>query len=279
MKKLPFLLFFGLLLLACTGQNETESAAVSPVQMQRLNADYGVGQPRVSFALFDGPDPLADVESVTITAVHLDEENAEPTAPVTAVSYADYEIPYWVIYPTLSEPGLWGLTAVIQLENGETFESDFALEVKPTASSLAIGEAAPASQNKTIHTQPDLQKLSSGDDPDPTLYQLTVAEALDNGKPTVVAFATPGLCQTKWCAPVLDSVTAVKDQIGDEANFIHIEVFDSFKDLTFVPEMAEWGLETEPWVFVLDADGRIVSKLAGPLSPQELNEQLNPYLP
>jgi hypothetical protein len=107
---------------------------------------------------------------------------------------------------------------------------------------------------------------------------MTVAEAIDSGKPTVVGFLTPGLCQTKWCAPVLGSVEAVRAQTGDAANFIHIEVYDDFQKLTLVPQMAEWGLETEPWVFVLDANGDVAAKFSGPLSPRELQEALAPLL-
>lgn len=273
------LIIITLFLVSCNQTTAPDSAGTTPVQVQRLNVDYGVGQPRVSFALFDGPEPLTNVAQVTVTAVTLDDENAQPSAPIQATSYADYEIPYWVIYPEIAEPGLWGLTAVIQLENGDSFESQFALEVQAESAGLALGDAAPASQNKTIHSEPDLQKLSSGNDPNPNLYQMTVAEALASGKPTVVAFATPGLCQTKWCSPVLDSVTAVQKQTGEAANFIHIEVYDDFQDLTLVPQMAEWGLETEPWVYVLDSNGRVTDRFGGPLSARELTEALQPLLP
>jgi len=279
MKNICLVLILILLLAACRQEAETIAGGVTPVQIQRLGADYSVGQPRVSFALLDGPEPLAGVASVQVTAVYLDDENAQPSAAQSAISYADYEIPYWVIYPELTAPGFWGLTAVIKLENGETLESQFALEVQAESKGVSIGSSAPASENKTIHSEPDLQKLSSGSDPNPELYQLTVAEATASGKPTVVAFATPGLCQTKWCAPVLDSVTAVQNETKAEAHFIHIEVYDDFQALKMVPQMAEWGLDTEPWVFLLDENGRVAAKFSGPLSPLELTQALQSLLP
>lgn len=274
---LPLILV--LLLAACRQEAEPITSGVTPVQIQRLGTDYSVGQPRVSFALLDGPEPLAGVKSVAVTAVHLDEDNAQPVAAQSAISYADYEIPYWVVYPELTAPGFWGLTAMIQLENGETLESQFALEVLAESKGVPIGSSAPASQNKTIHSEADMHKLSSGDDPNPALYQLTVAEAIASGQPAVVAFATPGLCQTKWCAPVLDSVTAVQKETADGAHFIHIEVYDDFQSLMLVPQMAEWGLDTEPWVFILDENGRVAAKFSGPLSPLELKQALQPLLP
>jgi hypothetical protein len=78
---------------------------------------------------------------------------------------------------------------------------------------------------------------------------------------------------------VLNSVATVRDAVGDAANFIHIEVYEDFQALTYVPEMAEWGLETEPYVFVLDDEGRVTASLAGPVSPRELTQALEPVLP
>jgi hypothetical protein len=273
------LLFIMLLLLAaCNGQNETPVSGTSPVQIQRLNSDYAPGNPRISFALFDGPELLTGVTAVEVTAQPVEGENGEASEGVTAVPYTDYELPYWVAYPHLPTPGIWGLTANVTLEGGQTVASQFLVEVKEDETAVTLGETAPPSQNRTLATEPDLHKLSSGNDPNPALYQMTVAEAVQTGKPTVVAFATPGLCQTKWCSPVVESVETVYEETGEAANFIHIEIYEDFQDLTLVPQLAEWGLETEPWVFVLDGDGRVTASFEGPLSPRELGEAVRPLL-
>ena len=233
-------------LAACGGTSSPAGveSGVSPAQIQRLNFEYVVGTPRISFAIFDGPEPLVNVTQVEVTAQLVGDENGAAVEAVTAVPYTDYEIPYWVITPPLSSPGIWGLTAVITLANGQTITAPFLVEVAAQNQAIAIDAAAPRSQNRTLSTEPDLHKLSSGNEPNPAFYQMTIAEAVQTGKPTVVAFATPGLCQTKWCTPVLDSVETVYEEVGDQANFIHVEVHDDFQNLTFVPEMAEWGLQT-----------------------------------
>jgi hypothetical protein len=184
-----------------------------------------------------------------------------------------------VAYPDLPEPGFWGFVADIMLDDGRSLQSQLTIDLQAESKSPALGSVAPASQNRTLATEPDISKLNSGVNPDPALYQMTVAEAVTDGRPTVVGFITPGLCQTQWCAPVLDSVAAVRDGVGDEAaNFIHIEVYEDFQNLTPVKEMDEWGLDTEPWVFVLDENGRVTAKFNGPLSPQELSAALTPLI-
>ncbi|HRQ37185.1 MAG TPA: thioredoxin family protein [Chloroflexota bacterium] len=281
MKQILFLLAALLGLAACSNPSQTAGITngVSPAQIQRLNFDYMVGSPRISFAIFDGPEPLVNVDSVSVKAELIGGENGPEVEMVTAVPYTDYEIPYWVITPQLPTPGVWGLTAVITLKNGETINAQFLVEAKSQSDTIPIGAAAPLSQNRTLATEPDLYKLSSGNEPNPAFYQMTIAEAAQTGKPTVVAFATPGLCQTKWCTPVLDSVETLYEEVDDQANFIHVEVYADFQELTLVPQMAEWGLQTEPWVYVLDGDGRVAARFEGPLSPRELRLALEPLLP
>jgi hypothetical protein len=251
---------------------------VSPLQVILVSADFAVGEPRISFAIFDGTEVAADVASVHIKAFELGEDmtptNPNPVWKGRAAGYTDYEIPYWVVYPQLPTAGYWGLGAEIKLANGSTARSDFVVEVLPKNQGPAIGDTPPASENRTLATVPDIALLTSATDPDPAFYQMTVAEALTSGKPSVVGFLTPAFCQTQWCAPVLDSLEAVRAETGEDANFIHVEVYDDFQKLTPVKEMAEWGLETEPWVFVLDADGRVTARFSGPLSPRELTAAL-----
>jgi hypothetical protein len=282
MTKLRIFLLVGLMFLAAC-REATDSAeiqdAVSPLQITRMSADTAVGTSRIVFGLFDGPDPVADAQSVSLTIIAVGEADATPAWQGMAENYSDYEVPYWVAYPTLPSPGFWGVTAEVVLADGRSVTSQFTIEAKTESTAVAVGELAPLSQNRTLTTEPDISKLSSGNDPDPAFYQLTVAQAVASSKPTVVGFITPGLCETKWCAPVLNSVATVRDEVGDAANFIHIEVYQDFQALTYVPEMAEWGLETEPYIFVLDSAGRVTASLAGPVSPRELSLALEPLLP
>jgi hypothetical protein len=77
---------------------------------------------------------------------------------------------------------------------------------------------------------------------------------------------------------VVESVKAVQAQFGEQANFIHIEIYQSFDPFVYVPEMDEWKLQSEPWTFVLDQDGAVVQRFGGPVSPQELLSVLEPLV-
>jgi hypothetical protein len=255
-------------------------AELSPIQIIVVSSDFALDEARVSFALFDGTEPVTDVTAVTVSAYPIGEEVTEPVWSGPANNYTDYIVPYWVAYPDLPSANIWGVVATMTRADGTAVESQFVIVMPAERKAPAIGEAAPPSENRTLATEPDISKLSSGTEADPALYQMTVKEAITSGRPSVVGFITPGLCQTQWCAPVLESVAAVRNETGDEAaNFIHIEVYQDFQTLSVVPQMGEWGLDTEPWVFVLDENGRVTAKFNGPLAPKELTAALADVLP
>lgn len=269
---------FGVLVGCTTTETAVTIAAPTAVQLILVSSDFAVGQPRVSFALFDGTNAITDVQSVAVVAFDGADENAKAVWSGSATPYTDYEVPYWVIYPDLPTAGYHGLLADITFKDGRSTQTSFILDVQEKTDSPALGDIPPASENRTVATEPDLSKLTSAVPPDPALYQMTVAEALKSGKPTVVGFATPGYCQTRWCAPVVQTMSTLNQEENGKVNFIHIEIYGDFTNLTAVPQVDEWGLTSEPWLFVLDKDGRLTAKLNGPVSPAELRTALESVL-
>ena len=72
-----------------------------------------------------------------------------------------------------------------------------------------------------------------------------------------------------------------------QANFIHVEPYDvprvrrgecaNLGDCV-VLTTSEWGLESEPWVFIVDRGGIIAGKYEGLVSYEELEAALKPLL-
>ena len=190
-----------------------------------------------------------------------------------------YSIPETVgLYRTearFDEPGTWGAEVSISGEGiDEMLKASF--EVLEEPSSPAIGERPPASDTPTAKDVKDLSEISTDRDPDPRFYELSIADALERGKPFVVAFATPKFCQTQTCGPTLDIVQSVAKDYP-ELTFIHVEPYELPADpsqLEPVPSVVEWGLKTEPWVFVIDGNGEVTAKFEGALAPEELRAAL-----
>ena len=64
-----------------------------------------------------------------------------------------------------------------------------------------VGDPAPASLNRTLDDVESVYQLSTGAEPDPALYELTVAEAIEADRPFVIVFASPGFCTNALCGP------------------------------------------------------------------------------
>lgn len=278
----PFLLFLVCLfmLTACapsgsTPEPSTAASGASEIQVAVAGNDFAVGAPRLPLVLYAGPERGAPAQKVSLVALDLSTEPATQFWEGEATAYSDYFIPYWVAYPELSHTGNWGFRANITLDDGRTAQAQFTIQVNAQSSAPSIGSTPPASKNRTLQSEPYIKKLTSDIDPNPALYQLTVADALNSDRPTVVTFATPGFCTSQLCAPVVDSIKTVYTQFKDQVNFIHIEVYKSFDPLVYADEMAEWNLTSEPWTFVIDRTGKIASKFVGPVSPEELTQALD----
>ena len=85
-------------------------------------------------------------------------------------------------------------------------------------------------------------------------------------------FATPKFCTSRTCGPVVDVVSHVRKQFaGSPVRFIHAEVYENNNPAKgYNRWMREWGLQSEPWVFLVGRDGKIKASFEGSLSPREL---------
>lgn len=279
-------LLLGIVFLSACGKSAAQEVQDSflegePTDIQALvgSDDFPVGHPRVPILLYSGTDQVSDAKAVVVTLYDLKENPPQARWSGEAINYSDYAIPYWVVYPELPSPGIWGLSTKIRKVDGEDTTAQLIIEAT-NGSMMPLVDTQPyASQNRTLATEPDITKLTSAAKPNKLFYEMTIAEAMKNGKPSVIVFATPGFCQTKMCSPVLSSVEEVQKVYAEQVNFIHIEVFKEFPPNAVVDKtLIEWNLSSEPWTFVLNAQGAVSARLGGPVSPQELTEQLDAVL-
>jgi len=147
------------------------------------------------------------------------------------------------------------------------------LVVRRRSYSPAVGARAPDVATPTLaSTHGNLRALTTSTHPDRALYARSVAQDLAAHRPFVVAFATPKFCTSRTCGPVVDVVSHVRKQFaGSGVDFIHVEVYEHNDPARgYNRWMREWGLQSEPWVFLVGRDGRIKAKFEGSVSAKEL---------
>jgi hypothetical protein len=144
-----------------------------------------------------------------------------------------------------------------------------------------VGDGAIASDTPTLSSAGgDTSSLTTRTPPDESLLRYSVADSLEAKVPFVVTFATPKFCSSRTCGPVVDVVEEVSRRFeGENVRFIHVEVFeDNDPAKGFNRWMQEWNLPTEPWTFLVGADGKIAARFEGTVSVLELEEAVREEL-
>ncbi len=207
-----------------------------------------------------GPFPAAIESLVTQPAFRAKTTSDDPDA-ASVVYTTELDFP---------SNGEWRIAALIK-------EGD---EVQGTLlPSAGVGEFSgiprPGEKAPRIHTPTpedvggDLSQLTTRIPPD-TQNQVDYADVLDK-EPIVLLFATPQFCESRVCGPVVDVAEQVKQEDGDEAAFIHMEIWKDNEPGTAVrPQVRAFNLPNEPWLFAIDRQGRVSSILQGAFGPEAL---------
>ncbi len=135
-----------------------------------------------------------------------------------------------------------------------------------------VGQQAPLIHTPTpADAGGDLSKITTRIPPD-TQNKVDYADALGK-EPIVLLFATPQFCQSRVCGPVVDVAEQVKQLYGDEAAFIHMEIYeDNDPSKPVRPQVSAFHLPSEPWLFAIDRNGRITAEIEGAFGVEELTQ-------
>jgi len=309
----PMLVLLAALLAGC-GQAATAPSASQPTAATGAEQGGNVvpvfafseavaGKNRIAIGLVRNNTPLNDpTAKVHLRFFNLDDANPQIKFEADAAYYgAGLPAAFYVAYPTFDKPGNWGVEIRTQLSGqAEPSVSKQRLEVKDSSNIPIVGQPAVATKTLTVKDVPDTAQLSSGTQIDPAMYQVSLDQALQNGKPTALLFATPAFCKTATCGPSLDVMQGLQKQYGDKVNFIHSEVYkfpfdqsvqlqqdatQKAKQENRAPTPAElsaglsgamiaWKLDSEPWLFLIDAKGTVAGRYEGGITKEELGPAL-----
>jgi hypothetical protein len=244
------------------------------------------GENRVGFALFDNARKQISGAGVALYIGRTDGSDAH--GPYLARSESLKVSPQFESKQTATDPdaahsvyvadvpfprnGKYAVLAIAQLD-GRLVTSD-PYELK--AGSKGNLPPGPGDKAPVIHTltPPDvagnLAKIDTRLPPAESLVKDDFADVVGK-KPVVLTFATPQLCQSRVCGPVVDVVAQVQAQTGDKVSFIHQEIYkDNDVSKGLRPQLVPYHLQTEPWTFVIDRNGVISTRFEGAFSPGEL---------
>ncbi len=307
MRALPALLISGALLLAACGSGggsppaASEPAVTSPsaagsggpeILPLLINSEILKGPNRFLFSLTDRGNKLIAAPDVKVHLLFYDVDTAENTVVFESDARFLWAIEgeqgLYVANIEFPDAGRWGTKFEAAFPDGavKTVRADY--DVAESGTTPSIGAKAPSVDTPTAaDVGGDLAKLSTDQSPDPRFYETSIADTLAAGKAFVVTFATPAFCQTRLCGPTLETVKGVaKDYPA--VTFINVEPYKmALTDGGLQPELDAngqlqpadwtnaWGLQSEPYTFVVAADGTVAAKFEGVLGEDELRGALD----
>ncbi len=210
--------------------------------------------------------------------------------PVEMALARYFEFPYGtrgihVTELTFDEAGMWGVEASVPQPDGSVATIEVLMEVHEETMSVDLGEVPPLADSRTLADVEDVSDLTTGSQRDESLYQVSLGDAIQNGKPTVVVFASPAFCTNAVCGPQVEVLSNLSATYGDAADFVHVDLFTNPKeiqgDLTRAkktPLLDEWGLVSQEWTFVMDRDGVVVGRFENFVPELELEPSLESVL-
>lgn len=281
------------LLAACGGQtSQPTPTAIAPgsqvqatdkVQVLLVNSQLVVGRNRFAVALIDDQNQMITDAAVRFRYFVLTDPQTpvfEQDAVAEKLQSADGFTTIYANYRDFAAAGNWGVEVQMVLGDGTAALQRIAFEVLADAPSIAPGDKVPLVDTPTLESvEGDLTILTSAIEPNPAFYEMSLTQALENGRFTFLYFSTPAFCQTQLCGPGYEVFNELYEAHQDEYNFIHVEVYEGLPnpaetEWQVSPVMGAFGLTTEPWLYLIDPEGEVVYRVEGLFTAAEVEEQV-----
>ena len=259
-----------------------------------FSSETVVGPDRVLIGLLDasGTTPIGTPDyKVSVGFIDVDKDKTTfviGPAPASFVWAIPNQRAVWYYDATFDAAGNWSAVVTVTPPGQPAESSELDLQVKASGSAIRVGAMAPSTPTPTSATAGGvLASITTDPSPDPRFYQISEDQALAQHKPFVLVFATPAFCTSRVCGPTLDVVKGVAKTEPD-MTFIQVEpylmhyangslqpILDANNNLQANPATTRWGIQTEPWVYVVDGNGIVTASYEAVVVPAELTAAID----
>jgi hypothetical protein len=287
------------LLGACTGDGDGSGPAAPSGSLQALQANavqlsllgaqsqLQVGESLFTFGLATADNKLVAGGTPEVWAATDDSSKALGPFPtrwfeLTAYDKTKDKSPrseltgFYGAQVELPQAGNWMVAASLELD-GSRAVGRGAVPVVDDAPAAVGGKARPV-RTPVATTAAGRKKICTREPVACPLHGVSLDDALRAGRPTVVNFATPLLCSSRMCGPVVDEQMVVATKLGRRASFIHVEIYPDRDTAKPAPALTAYGFTTEPWLLVVDSGGVIRARFEGPVTAAQIEAALRPLL-
>ncbi|HEX5825706.1 MAG TPA: hypothetical protein VFY18_14705 [Candidatus Limnocylindrales bacterium] len=265
--------------------NPSGGSAAPGVLPTIASSEIGVGLNRILVSFYDstGTKPAGSPDRKVSVAFRGPGGAAIAAQPASFIWAIEGFSGVYILHATFPSAGAWIADFTTSAPASAETTIPFSFDVKARTEVLRGGDPAPPVATPTLAgAGGDVAKVSTDTNPVKRFYETSEADALAAKKPFVLIFATPKFCRTATCGPTLDKLKPIA-AAHPEMTFINVEpyllhddqgqlqpVLDGGGNFQAVPATVAFHLLSEPYVFVVGADGKISSSFELVFSPEEI---------
>jgi hypothetical protein len=238
------------------------------------NTSLTVGVNRVSVALLDAHRNPVSASDVTLQLRNASGQVLE-TRPLSNVGPQYGGIPVYLGLVRFPDVGQFQFV-VSGSRNDRSVSGHAYVTVALKGPEVAVGSRPPA-VSQAILGDPGvtIAQIDSGVPPD-GWHNETVAQGLAQHRPMLLYFGDPAYCPSKTCGPTRDIVEQLCAKYCSQLLFEHIETYfpagPPGPNAHVNPAFDAFGLQTDPWIYFVNANGIVSDRYEGPVTLEELEQ-------
>lgn len=272
-------------------QQIADTTAASGTQVGLATSVFVAGENRLAFGVLDAENRFVYGKTAVYVARSPSSRAQGPfAAPADALitkpafrsqTAASESAPIAAIYAAqvpLARPGSYAVLVVTKTPRG-LLGAATQIKVRARSPIPAVGERPPRIETDTISSAGgDIKSIDTRLPPARELHDKSLKDVLGK-QPVVLLFATPQLCQSRVCGPVVDIELQMQSRYGDRVAFIHQEVYvDNEVAKGLRKPLLDFHLQTEPWLFAFDRSGRVAARLEGSFGTRAFEQAITAAL-
>jgi hypothetical protein len=253
-----------------SGREASPQATQPPRSLAVASVEHALGDRRLAVAYMENGVPTAP-RSPKMSLVSPSGKPVPASGQIVTIGFRGGSAPaaqtdakkVMIVDHVFEEAGTWE----VRLTSGDS-ELVTPFNVVEKSASPMVGDEAILSKSATKGDPRGVDPLCTLN-PECKQHDLTIEEAVQSGKPSVISFVTPALCESRTCGPTLDVVENTRKKVGDDVNFVHIEIYEDLQAKKQADTVAEWKLPGEPWVVFVGGDGKVKARWSGAVGFEE----------
>ncbi|MHB8467776.1 MAG: hypothetical protein ACYDH6_14205 [Acidimicrobiales bacterium] len=266
-RKFLTLTFGGLVVGACGGgkgsttSSSSSSAAQGNPDMVLVPNDweyFAGGDYRMAILLANGKANGAPLPLDSPVTLRVGPENGPLGPPIPMVIHAKGPEPAYALTTyRFPKVGAYTLEATFK---GKTASLPISV-IDPSASATpVVGAMLPSLATPTVASAQGVNPVCTAQPPCP-FHQVSLDAALAAKHQIALLFATPALCQSRFCGPVLGNLQSVAAPWASSVTFIHCEIYSDLSGQTLSKASQAYNLQHEPMLYLAGSDGTIKARV------------------